>query len=300
MNQRGSTTSDQRRQHEHVVAVTVPEPAGTITYEWLVRSVRHQPRDRRNDRARVHGAYVALPDRTTVNEDREWMDEPGHRDVFLAYADHLGIGHADDHPVATRYRDKAGEVGTDSGPVWDGDRGHWFGLDATSVAHEIAHWLVAPSHRRRLPNFGLGPDFADGGWAFGALWDRTQLVVDFAEEENLASALGIMLWSLLTDESVTDHLNDHGWIGYWTLRDAGAFECLDLIGDTWWSTARQMHPHVARFGRWLEANQAVIASLLEHGRAGRDAAISDPEGDGFVARGPRNVHPTEPLPLPTR
>ncbi len=44
------------------------------------------------------------------------------------------------------------------GVSWDGRTLRVTGATLESQIHEIAHLLVAPAERRRLPEFGLGPD----------------------------------------------------------------------------------------------------------------------------------------------
>ncbi len=44
------------------------------------------------------------------------------------------------------------------GYSWDGRRLRVTGATFESQIHEIAHLLLAPAHRRREPEFGLGPD----------------------------------------------------------------------------------------------------------------------------------------------
>ncbi|MCW5730538.1 MAG: elongation factor P hydroxylase [Alphaproteobacteria bacterium] len=83
------------------------------------------------------------------------------------------------------------DVAPSDGFSWDG---HAIACrsEASVLIHEVAHWLLAPPERRRLPDFGLGAGPETGRRVEA---DRAR-AVDAAteqEEESLASLLGI-LW----------------------------------------------------------------------------------------------------------
>lgn len=49
---------------------------------------------------------------------------------------------------------------------WDGKKLHLGGIEHLGgIVHEICHWIVAPSSRKKLPDFGLGSGFNSKGKA---------------------------------------------------------------------------------------------------------------------------------------
>ena len=116
-----------------------------------------------------------IPDKTTI--------------ALCFYADHLGIE-----------SDLDGTL-----PVWDGTVLHTGRFtDASDMAHEIAHWVLATVDQRAQPNFGLGTDWADGD---------APLLVDEAtrlEIEARAAALGIGYLKALDGDRWSEHLSIAG------------------------------------------------------------------------------------------
>jgi len=82
--------------------------------------------------------------------------------------------------------------------------------ETSVVFHEIAHWQIAPPHRRALYDFGLG-----AGPETGRIAEADAVVsVDNAvkeEEENLASLLGI-LWEAVHDEPAVLAFAEQNWL----------------------------------------------------------------------------------------
>lgn len=74
------------------------------------------------------------------------------------------------------------------------------------LIHDIAHYLVCPPHRRRVPDFGLGPD-PDRGGEPG--YCAPQLAIGHAEEER-ASLLGILFEVALGGEGAR-RFCEHAW-----------------------------------------------------------------------------------------
>jgi hypothetical protein len=63
------------------------------------------------------------------------------------------------------YKDRSRDHGYALVPTWDGERLNISGPvedDPQFVIHEISHFLIAPDHAKKLPNYGLGPDPGGG------------------------------------------------------------------------------------------------------------------------------------------
>lgn len=84
-------------------------------------------------------------------------------------------------------------------------------LRVSNLAHDIAHYLVAPKSRRKNPDFGLGssPDST-----------RTSVsqILDPRPEEKDASALGVFI-EHFAGHDVTCTRESHNWRSRWAVRD---------------------------------------------------------------------------------
>jgi hypothetical protein len=112
--------------------------------------------------------------RDSVGRDN---DEARLLDAACAMARDLGIALIDEEP-AVAFSWDGGALRTRS--------------ESCVVFHEIAHWLLAPSSRRAVPDFGLGAGPETGRKADA---DRARTVDEETriEEECMASLLGILL-----------------------------------------------------------------------------------------------------------
>ena len=92
---------------------------------------------------------------------------------------------------------------------WDG-----VALDGASEAyvilHEVAHFLLAPSERRTLPDFGLGPG-PDTRDRAGAEQVAALALLDREEDEAAASLLGI-LWEAVLGQPALASFLDQNWL----------------------------------------------------------------------------------------
>ncbi len=101
------------------------------------------------------------------------------------------------------------EPGTRPGFNWDGSA-----LDGDTEAyvilHEIAHFLLAPPERRRLPDFGLGPgpDTTERAVAERA---AAMSLVERQMDEAAASLLGIVWEAALGQPALASFL-DQNWL----------------------------------------------------------------------------------------
>ena len=81
------------------------------------------------------------------------------------------------------------------------------------MIHEVAHWLIAPSARRNLPDFGLGAGPETGRVAEA---DAVRCVNDIVreEEEMLASLLGILFEAALGQPAIHAFI-EQNWLEAW-------------------------------------------------------------------------------------
>jgi hypothetical protein len=90
------------------------------------------------------------------------------------------------------------------GAALDGD------TEAYVILHEIAHFLLAPPERRRVPDFGLGPgpDTTERAMAERA---ATMSLVEREMDEAAASLLGILWEAALRQPALASFL-DQNWL----------------------------------------------------------------------------------------
>lgn len=144
-------------------------------------------------------------------------------------------------------------------PMWDGNALQECG--ASSLAHEIAHWLLAEPGRRSLVNYGLGGDYQ---WLNSSGVGRIVAPGDAVVEEQAASALGICFEELLgMDWWAT--FRDHDWSGelaeesrsadgYEPCVEHGTFRqlsCLTCVGSTFDLTRVAVTERLEHFETWL-------------------------------------------------
>jgi hypothetical protein len=133
--------------------------------------------------------------RATAPDRAEGVEAERHRLTAVDFARHCGIPV---HPPGTRCHFN-----------WDG-----VALDGATEAyvilHEIAHFLLAPPARRRLPDFGLGPgpDTRDRATAAAAAV-LSPLERDI--DEAAASLLGI-LWEARLGQPALASFLDQNWL----------------------------------------------------------------------------------------
>lgn len=149
-------------------------------------------------------------------------------DVLASFARHLGM--------RLVYRPRYGHL--EEMPTWNGADLDVAGFDDPSdLAHEIAHLLLAAPERRRLPNFGLGPDYPAG--------PGTRSVSDarVREEEVSASVLGICLIREAGGDWQAAAVR-HGWMG-----EDG------MSADPWNALVHEIEPHVTDFARFMASRE---------------------------------------------
>ena len=95
--------------------------------------------------------------------------------------------------------------------MWDGHTIAVSGLGASDIFHELAHWLIAPKTRRRLPEYGLGEAY-DTGRKAAANNARAVSEAYAQQEEEMASLLGIAFLGVF-GMNVKAALHRHGWLG---------------------------------------------------------------------------------------
>lgn len=93
------------------------------------------------------------------------------------------------------------------GFAWDGRTLMWRGRGPSDLIHDVAHWLVCASRRRRVANFGLGHSGEDDTPAYSPVVVR----YCYADaEESRASALGIAIEAWL-GWAWQETADDHNW-----------------------------------------------------------------------------------------
>lgn len=95
---------------------------------------------------------------------------------------------------------------------WDG-RAVSTRTEASVLIHEVAHWLVAPSNRRTLPDFGLGAG-PETGWVVKANAVRCVDDVTKEREELYASLLGILYEAALGLPAIHSFI-EQNWFEGW-------------------------------------------------------------------------------------
>ena len=133
--------------------------------------------------AAVDGPDIALSQR-----------EDHHRQAVALLA-RFGMG-ALDHPP-------------EEGVTWDG-AAVAIRMEPSVIIHEVAHYQLAPAHRRRLVDFGVGAGPESGDKAAGER-DRLLSGVDCDREEALASLLGVLWEAELGQPAVLAFL-EQNWL----------------------------------------------------------------------------------------
>jgi hypothetical protein len=100
--------------------------------------------------------------------------------------------------------------GTTGNVNWDGKTLAVKGLTASDLCHEIAHYLIAPKHRRKLIEFGLGAGFNTGDHDLAKKCQKVSYSETVTEEEE-ASIFGILLEKHLKLRGHKTTLQDHQW-----------------------------------------------------------------------------------------
>jgi hypothetical protein len=142
----------------------------------------------------AHAALLRIAN-TARHAPQFLADLNAGRAKAIALAARLGIPTIDEEPARAF--------------SWDG-RAVRTRSETSVVFHEIAHWQIAPAHRRAILDFGLGagPETGRAAEADAAT------CVDAAtreDEENLASLLGI-LWETEHDEPAALALAEQNWL----------------------------------------------------------------------------------------
>jgi hypothetical protein len=125
-------------------------------------------------------------------------DTPAYRAAAVALAEANGIPTRDEPPASAFSWDGA-VLRTQSEP--------WV------ILHEIAHWLICPAERRRLPDFGVGAGPESGRKAEA---DRVRVVDDAVQQEDeaMASLLGVLLEAELGQPAILAFLEQNWLEGY--------------------------------------------------------------------------------------
>lgn len=112
---------------------------------------------------------------------------------ILKFAHEIGI------PVAPRHPEHSW--------AWDGRTLATVKMNASDLAHDIAHWLVCSKKRRSMPDYGL----EDGPQSGIKLKRKIKRAKEQIEEEH-ASILGMLIEKhFLSKERWATTFNDHGW-----------------------------------------------------------------------------------------
>jgi hypothetical protein len=122
--------------------------------------------------ARIRESLAAV-DGTDISLSRR---EDHHRQA-VELLDRFGMGSLDQAP--------------EDGVTWDG-KAVAIRMEPSVIIHEVAHYQLAPAHRRGLVDFGVGAGPESGDKQAGER-DRQVFGVDCDREEALASLLGV-LW----------------------------------------------------------------------------------------------------------
>lgn len=126
------------------------------------------------------------------------VDLPEHRMAARSLCLQVGLSLCDEEP-ATSFS-------------WDGMAVRTC-TEASVLIHEVAHWLIAPPERRRLPDFGLGAGPETGRRAEADAAKSVSLEIE-QEEESLASLLGI-LWEAELGQPAILAFAEQNWLeGY--------------------------------------------------------------------------------------
>lgn len=130
--------------------------------------------------------------RARLSED---ADTPAHRAAAVALATANGIPTRDEAPAASFSWD--GSVLRTRSEPW-------------VILHEVAHWLISPPDRRRLPDFGVGAGPESG---LKAEADAARVVDDVGQQEDeaLSSLLGILLEAALGQPAIQAFL-EQNWL----------------------------------------------------------------------------------------
>jgi len=133
--------------------------------------------------------------RATAPERARGDVAEGHRQQAIAVARHFDVPV---HPEGTH------SVFNWDGTALDGD------TEAYVILHEVAHYVLAPAERRRLPDFGLGPgpDTRDRVSAERAV---VLPVLEREGDEAMASLLGILWEAELRQPALASFL-DQNWL----------------------------------------------------------------------------------------
>ena len=115
------------------------------------------------------------------------------------------------------------------GAALDGD------TEAYVILHEVAHYVLAPAERRKLPDFGLGPG-PDTRDRAGAERSAALPVLEREIDEAMASLLGI-LWEAELGQPALASFLDQNWLEGLDRSAASHFAAVlsALIGRKLWS-----------------------------------------------------------------
>jgi hypothetical protein len=90
--------------------------------------------------------------------------------------------------------------------TWNGRRLKVGGLTSSDLFHEVAHWLLAPPRRRKLPGYGLGSEPYAGATLMAVVSGGFA-----SKEEGQASVLGIC-YERAFGEDWWDTAEEHNWM----------------------------------------------------------------------------------------
>lgn len=97
----------------------------------------------------------------------------------------------------------------EEGVTWDG-KAVAIRMEPSVIIHEVAHYQLAPAHRRGLVDFGVGAG-PESGDKQAAEQDRQVFGVDCDREEALASLLGVLWEAELGQPAVLAFL-EQNWL----------------------------------------------------------------------------------------
>jgi len=149
------------------------------------------------------GESVELAVLARIKESLAAVDGP---DISLSQRE-------DHHRQAVQLLDRFGMGALDRAPedgvTWDG-KAVAIRMEPSVIIHEVAHYQLAPAHRRGLVDFGVGAGPESGDKSAGER-DRQLFGVDCDREEALASLLGVLWEAELGQPAVLAFL-EQNWL----------------------------------------------------------------------------------------